>query len=139
MKNNFSWMDVELALANGTEPADNTIIDGFKTVESTVEGYDETDLGPAFGNLNEKENNINYLEGENLSKEEAVKKAKKYIGLGKDTESQITESGKGSDYGFYSISMENKKNKQISQYGYNKKRWPSNLVCPFKRCQRTKN
>ncbi len=121
MKNNLRWMDVELALASGKEPADNTIIDGFKTVEKTVEGYNETDLGPAFGNLNEKENNINFVEGKDFSKEEAIKKAEKYIGLGKDTEIQITESGKGSDYVFYSISMENKTNKQISNMDITKK------------------
>src|SRR3954452_21540986 len=61
MKNNLRWMDVEMALASDKEPADNTIIDGFKTVESTVEGYNETDIGPAFANLNEKENNINFV------------------------------------------------------------------------------
>ncbi len=72
----------------------------LKRLNQTVEGYNETDLGPAFGNLNEKDNNINFLEGENFSKEEAIKKAEKYIGLGKDTEIQITESGKGSDYRF---------------------------------------
>ncbi len=120
MKNNIRWMDVELALASGKEPADNTIIDGFKTVESKVEGYNETDLGPAFGNLNEKGNNINFLEGENFSKEEAIKKAEKYIGLGKDTEIQITESGKGSDFAFYSISMENKKNNKYPIWIYQK-------------------
>ena len=121
MKNNIRWMDVESALATGTEPADNTIIDGFRTVESTVEGYNETDLGPAFGNLNEKENQLNFLEGEDFSKEEAIKKAEKYIGLGKDTKIQITESGKGSDFPFYSISMENKKNKQMSNMDITKK------------------
>ena len=36
MKNNLRWMDVELALATGKEHADNTIIDGFKTVEKQL-------------------------------------------------------------------------------------------------------
>lgn len=121
MKNNLRWMDVELALASGKEPGDNTIIDGFKTVEKTVEGYEETDLGPAFLNLKVNDNSYNQLEGKNITKEEAIKKAEKYIGLGKDTEVQVTESGKGSDYAFYSISMENKKTKQISNMDITKK------------------
>ncbi len=121
MKNNLRWMDVELALASGKEPADNTIIDGFKTVENTVEGYNNTDLGPAFVNLKVNDNNYNQLEGKNISEEEAVKIAKKYIGLGKDAEIQVTANGKGSDYGFYSISMENKKTKQISNMDITKK------------------
>ena len=78
MKNNLRWMDVELALASGKEHADNTIIDGFKTVEKTVEGYDETDLGPAFVNLKVNDNSYNHLEGKNLSKEEALNLARKY-------------------------------------------------------------
>src|SRR3954454_14768220 len=45
LKNNLRWMDVELALASGKETTDNTIIDGFKTVEKTVSGYKETDFG----------------------------------------------------------------------------------------------
>src|SRR5690606_7650286 len=44
LKNNLRWMDVELALASGKETADNTIIDGFKTVEKHAEGYDEKNL-----------------------------------------------------------------------------------------------
>jgi len=44
LKNNLRWMDVEMALANGKEASDNTIIDGFKTVEKTVGGYGEEDV-----------------------------------------------------------------------------------------------
>ena len=88
MKNNLRWMDVELALASGKEQADNTIIDGFKTVEKTVEGYNETDLGLAFVNLKVNDNSYDHLDGKNLSKEEALNLARKYnIGIGKDTES----------------------------------------------------
>ena len=35
LKNNLRWMDVEMALASNRDPADNTIIDGLKTVEKT--------------------------------------------------------------------------------------------------------
>src|SRR5699024_9840656 len=41
LKDNLRWMDVQLALATEDEPLDNTIIDGFKTVEKKVEGYAE--------------------------------------------------------------------------------------------------
>ena len=41
MKNNLRWMDVEMALASNDENTDNTIIDGFKTVEKKVAGYTE--------------------------------------------------------------------------------------------------
>jgi spore germination protein len=42
LKNNLRWMDVQTALANGKKSSDNTIIDGFKTVEKTANGYSET-------------------------------------------------------------------------------------------------
>lgn len=45
--NNLRWMDVELALASGQKQSDNTIIDGFKTVENTANAFSDTDLGPA--------------------------------------------------------------------------------------------
>ena len=122
MENNLRWMDVELALVSGKEQADNTIIDGFKTVEKTVEGYDETDLGLAFVNLKVNDNSYDHLDGKNLSKEEALDLARKYnIGIGKDTKVQITENGKGSDYGFYSISFEDSKTNQIGNFDMTKK------------------
>ncbi|MEX3714055.1 germination protein YpeB [Cytobacillus horneckiae] len=106
LKNDLRWMDVETALASGNEAADNTIIDGFQTVEKTVEGYDETDLGPAFVNMQKKDENFKYLEGKEITKEEAVKEARKYAGLPKDSKVRVTESGEGSKYGFYSVTIE---------------------------------
>src|SRR5690625_2110785 len=41
LKDNLRWMDVELALATEDEQVDNTIIDGFKTVEKKVEEFSE--------------------------------------------------------------------------------------------------
>ncbi|WP_428908955.1 germination protein YpeB [Niallia sp. Krafla_26] len=122
MKNNLRWMDVELALATGKEQADNTIIDGFKTVEKTVEGYAaDTDLGPAFVNMKVNDNSYNHLKGKEITKEEAIQKAKKYIGLGNEAKVQVTENGKGSDFGFYSISFEDKKTNQIANMDMTKK------------------
>ncbi|SFA98253.1 MULTISPECIES: germination protein YpeB [unclassified Bacillus (in: firmicutes)] len=109
LKNNLRWMDVELALATGKEAADNTIIDGFKTVEKTVAGYDETDFGPAFVNLQKRDENFKKLSGKKISKQEAVATARKYTGLKENDDIKVTESGKGSDYGFYSVSIMNKK------------------------------
>lgn len=109
LKNNLRWMDVELALATGKEGADNTIIDGFKTVEKTVAGYDSTDFGPAFVNLQKRDENFKKLSGKTISKKEAVATARKYTGFKENDEIKVTESGKGSDYGFYSVSIMNKK------------------------------
>lgn len=48
LKNNLRWMDVEMALASNRDPADNTIIDGLKTVEKNVTSYSSTNFGPTF-------------------------------------------------------------------------------------------
>ncbi|MGG0716673.1 germination protein YpeB [Robertmurraya massiliosenegalensis] len=108
---NLRWMDVELALATEEQPLDNTIIDGFKTVEKTVESYGETDFGPTFVSLKKKDNLYQYLEGDEITKEEAEKTAKKYTGFGENVKVQVTDNGKGADIGFYSVSIMDKKTK----------------------------
>jgi len=105
LKNNLRWMDVELALASGKESADNTIIDGFKTVEKTVEGYSETDTGTIFTSMEKKEANYNDLPGEEISKEEALNIAKKYTKVTSSNKTKVESNGKGSDYEFYSVSI----------------------------------
>lgn len=121
MKNNLRWMDVELALATGKEQSDNSIIDGFKTVEKAVEGYSETDLGSTFLNLKSNDNNYNKLKGKEITKEEAVKIARKYAGAGKEAHIEVTENGKGSDYGFYSVAIEDEKTGQTANMDIMKK------------------
>ncbi|MFT9600004.1 germination protein YpeB [Mesobacillus sp.] len=106
LENNLRWMDVELALATEKGQTDNTIIDGFKTVEKTVEGYSETDFGPAQINLQLKDENFKKLPGDKISKEDAVQITRKYTPI-KGGEVKVTTNGKGSDYGFFSVSIQN--------------------------------
>ncbi|MGM0845983.1 MAG: germination protein YpeB [Bacillota bacterium] len=107
LENNLRWMDVEMALAAGEEQADNTIIDGFKTVEKTVDGYDEADLnGPSSVN-SQKENEYKNLKGEKISKEKAIDIMKKYTRIKDVKEVKVTENGKGANFGFFSVSIAN--------------------------------
>lgn len=107
LKNNLRWMDVELALASGKENTDNTIIDGFKTVEKTVSGYDDSDLGVTMANLQKKDENFQKVKGNIITKEQAISMAKKYIKIDGNEKVKVTKNGKGSDYGFYSVSVLN--------------------------------
>lgn len=107
LKNNLRWMDVEMALASGKESTDNTIIDGFKTVEKTVSGYDETNFGPTLANMQKKDENYKKVQGKKISKTEAVRIAKKYLNFNGNAQVKVTENGKGSDFGFYSVSLKN--------------------------------
>ncbi|GLY09817.1 germination protein YpeB [Pseudobacillus badius] len=109
LKNNLRWMDVELALATEKEGEDNTIIDGFKTVEKKAEGYSETNTDPLPGNTNQL--SANYLKdnkGAPISKKEAQTKALNYIQMKQVNDIKVTKSGKGSDFSFYSVYMKNK-------------------------------
>ncbi|MCM3566768.1 germination protein YpeB [Neobacillus mesonae] len=121
LKNNLRWMDVEMALASGKETTDNTIIDGFKTVEKTVTGFDETDFGPTFSNMQKKDENFKNVSGKTISKSEAAAIAKKYMNMKGNLNVKVTENGKGSDYGFYSVAVKNEKTGQESSMDLTKK------------------
>ncbi|KSU63490.1 germination protein YpeB [[Bacillus] enclensis] len=110
IKNNLRWMDVEMALASGKEKADNTIIDGFKTVEKNVSGYDEASFGSTtFVNSQKRDENFRKLKGEEISKKEAEAILRKYSGIDKSKEAKVASSGKGSEFKFYSVSIGNGK------------------------------
>ncbi|MCM3440824.1 germination protein YpeB [Metabacillus halosaccharovorans] len=109
LDNNLRWMDVELALASGQKQADNTIIDGLKTVEENVKSYSEADFGATQTSM-KTENGFEKLEGKEISKKEAKKVAKKFV-ENEVTDIKVTENGEGSDFGFYSVSMDDKEQK----------------------------
>ncbi|MDQ0213716.1 spore germination protein [Oikeobacillus pervagus] len=106
LKNNLRWMDVEMALASGKEMSDNTIIDGFKTVEKKVEGYDEANVqGPTNLSVEKRKQSFEHLKGKNISKKEAIHIAKKYATLKNIKNVKVTTNGKGADFDFYSVSL----------------------------------
>ncbi|MBD1378634.1 germination protein YpeB [Metabacillus arenae] len=112
MENNLRWMDVELALASSQKQNDNTIIDGFKTVEKNVDAYSEADFGPAFTSTNNKKTGFNQLKGKKISAEEAKAIAKKYSPEAVD-HIEVTKSGKNSKFKFYSVTLHDKNEADI--------------------------
>ncbi|MTH52197.1 germination protein YpeB [Bacillus mangrovi] len=110
LDNNLRWMDVELALASGEKQQDNTIVDGFKTVENNVSAYSETDFGPSFTSLKTEKKGFEHLKGEDITPEQAKQKAKEFASTEVD-KLKVTNSGKGAGYEFYSVSMYDKKHK----------------------------
>ncbi|WP_042346336.1 germination protein YpeB [Bacillus massiliigorillae] len=110
MKNNLRWMDVEMALASGKEASDNTIIDGFQTVEKKVSGYSEaSQFGPTHVSNKQKDERFRNIKGKEISKEEAIEIARKFVPFGKDAKVTIEESRKGSDFKFYSVTLSDPK------------------------------
>lgn len=109
LKNNLRWMDVELALATDRNPADNTIIDGFKTVEKNVESYAENDFGPTFTSLKTEKRGVYRTEGKKISEEEAKKIARTFLSLKGGEEITVEKSGKGATNAFYSLTIKDPK------------------------------
>lgn len=111
MENNLRWMDVELALASGEKQADNTIIDGLKTVEKNVSAYSEAEFGVTLTTTKRDGGKFQNLEGPEINEEKAKEVAKKFLGLKGNIEMKVTENGEGSQNGFYSIEINDPKSK----------------------------
>jgi spore germination protein len=112
LKNNLRWMDVELALATNDRSGDNVIIDGFKAVEKNVDTFSKSsEFGPTFIGLENTEKGFVRAKGKPISKHEAKRIARSFLGL-KGTESiKVTASGKGADERFYSLTIHDPKTK----------------------------
>ncbi|MFC4324151.1 germination protein YpeB [Litchfieldia salsa] len=105
IENNLRWMDVELALASGEKQADNTIIDGFETVEKNVEAYSGTDFGPSFASM-KNGGEFEGLEGKKIDEKKAQEIAKEFLGLKGDVKMSVSENGEGATNGFYSLRID---------------------------------
>lgn len=108
--NNLRWMDVELALAAGEKQMDNTIINGFKTVEKNVNAYSETDFDPSFTSVKKSEEGFNHLQGKTVTEKEVPQIIKKFVPSAAGN-MKITPSGKGSRLEFYSVEVNDPKHK----------------------------
>jgi spore germination protein len=110
LENNLRWMDVEMALATNENPEDNTIINGFKTVDKNVEGYSDVDWGPELTQIaHMKDIKYDDIKGEPVSESKAKKLAKKFLNLGEESSINVVENGKGSDYDAYTLTIKNEK------------------------------
>ncbi|MFC4404333.1 germination protein YpeB [Gracilibacillus xinjiangensis] len=106
LSENLRWMDVQLALVNNDEQADNTIIDGFKTVEKTVEGYSEGKMNTSLMGTSSKKDGYTMLGNEKISEKDAKEKMIKLFNLDKDAEVTVSTSGDGADIPLISASFQ---------------------------------
>jgi spore germination protein len=115
---NLRWMDVETALATERSTLDNTIIDGFKTVDKKVSEYPEINWGPSVSSMYQKRT-IRMLAGEKKSPEDIKKLAADFLKLPDSRSIRVVENGKGTEYASYSATI-NKGNADI-QLDYTQK------------------
>lgn len=121
IKNNLRWMDVELALASEKEPTDNTIVDGFKTVEKNVEQISEVNWGVTKQNqLQEKVNLDRYLKGKPIDKNQAQKLALTFANIKNPKNVEVNETFQHSKYTAYNVTI-HKNDKEITYVDISKK------------------
>ncbi|MEI3604717.1 germination protein YpeB [Pseudogracilibacillus sp. SE30717A] len=109
LQNNLRWMDVELALATEEEQKDNTIIDGFKTVEKKVGEFAEGDEGSSLMEISTKNHSFNYVPGEWKSENEIRDFSKNLFSINDNVNLIVTKSGEGADVPMYSVSYKDGK------------------------------
>lgn len=105
LSDNLRWMDVELALATNDQVGDNTIVNGFKTVEKSMEGFEDSVTQTGFG-ASGPEKKYRDLQGENLSEGEAKKVASQWLEKVETNKLTVTKSGKGADVPTYTASFQ---------------------------------
>ncbi|MGG4441195.1 germination protein YpeB [Brevibacillus fortis] len=105
MDKQLRWMDVETALANNDKKEDNSIIDGFQTIEKKVQEYPDLDWGVGIQSLDKKkQQRIKGIDGKPATKEEAEKSALEFLGMKPgDAKVEVNENGKGQEYSAYSV------------------------------------
>lgn len=112
LANNLRWMDVEIALASEQSNNDNTIIDGFKTVDKKVSEYPEINWGPSVSSMYQKRT-IKMLSGKMVTPEDIKKLAAKFTNA-PEADIRVAENGKGTEYASYSATVnDGKKDKKI--------------------------
>lgn len=100
INNHLRWMDVESALASEHSTRDNTIIDGFKTVDKKVGEYPELDWGPSVLNIYNKRS-VKKLSGAPTTMEQIKRKAADFEGNTDASKVQVVENGKGTEWASY--------------------------------------
>ncbi|RKN84612.1 germination protein YpeB [Paenibacillus ginsengarvi] len=107
------WMDVEVALASEEKMLDNTIIDGFQTVDKKVSEYKEMNWGPSMAAMFEKRT-YTALSGQEATEDEIRQKAAKIMNDKPLSDVRVVENGAGTEYHSYSLSGKNESGGDVS-------------------------
>ncbi|WP_195571034.1 germination protein YpeB [Paenibacillus sp. 1001270B_150601_E10] len=100
---NLRWMDVESAIASEKQVNDNTIIDGFKTVDNKVGEYPEINWGPSVSSIYSKRS-VKMLEGPPATEQEVKDKAMKFLRAYEVQDVKVQKNGKSKEHETYTVS-----------------------------------
>ncbi|MFK7696457.1 germination protein YpeB [Paenibacillus sp. HJGM_3] len=118
--NNLRWMDVEVALASDEKALDNTIIDGFQTVDKKVSEYDDLNWGPSMAGLFEKRS-FQALSGPVVTADEVKQKAGAFLGISDLNTIHVVENGDGIEYSSFSVTTKKPNTQEDISLDYSKK------------------
>ncbi|CAH1217533.1 MULTISPECIES: germination protein YpeB [Paenibacillus] len=112
ISNRLRWMDAETAMATEEKAMDNTIVDGFRTVDKKVGEYPELDWGPSVASIYSKRT-VKKLSGPPMTKEQIKEKAAKFADADA-SKVQVQENGKGTEWESYTATVEHAKDKRVT-------------------------
>jgi spore germination protein len=114
------WMDVEVAIASENGPNDNSIIDGFKSVDKQMGAYPENEWGPSALSADRKLSSAS-LDGKQMTAEEIKQKAIAFLGRQVSVKDAIvTEDGGKTDLPAFTVSVKGQSGTNI-QMDYTRK------------------
>ncbi len=113
------WTEVEMALAEGGDGLDNSVVDGFKTIDQKVSEYSEVQWGPSTVNLFESRS-LSKLGGKEVSAQEVKEKAVTFLGLKDSANIKVVENGKGTEYASYSVIVNEQEDDQAIKMDFTK-------------------
>ncbi|HET7656719.1 MAG TPA: germination protein YpeB [Bacillales bacterium] len=110
-KKNLRWMDVKMQLASGNNGSTgNAYVDGFKTINKKVQGYEGIHWGPENAEMaKDRHVQLSQLKGNPVSKAEAADIARSFLGYGANVDVNVQSTGKGALHALYSVSLRNPK------------------------------
>lgn len=113
------WMDVESALATEEKAEDNSIIDGFRTVDKRVGAYPELDWGPSIASIYDKRS-VKMLGGTPVTAEDIKRKAIKFADMGSNAKVDVKENGKNTEWPSYTATVSGSNKKQTISMDFTK-------------------
>lgn len=105
LAHNLRWMDAELALSQTRKKTDNQIVDGFRAMEKRVSDFPEIQSETLTATKTRTQPHIQNVTGNEVSQEEAAKKAAAFLGKSGTSGITVQKNGKGMPYPAYSVSV----------------------------------
>ncbi|TWI52855.1 germination protein YpeB [Halalkalibacter nanhaiisediminis] len=106
------WLNIEKEMEAGDEPAVNTVASNFKVMNKSVEGFSETEWGAGLAAIDDLNGELKKaLNGQEVSKEEAAKIARRYLEMDENVPVNVTKTGNGLAYPAYTIVIDDPEHK----------------------------